>query len=165
MTLKKYQPFQRRCRMKSLIPWRPGQKHAAPARRDGWFDRWMNDPFDSLFPSLAQPLFSRLPSVDVSEDKKEIRVRAEISGMTDKDSQLTRHDGMLRIRGEKRNEKEERKKDRYYRECNYGSFSRDIPLGKNVDWEKVAAKYRNGVLTVTLPKTGATTKAIEVKIS
>jgi HSP20 family protein len=151
--------------MKSLIPWRPAQKHAAPARRDGWFDRWMNDPFDGLFPSLAQPLSSRLPSVDVSEDKKEIHVRAEIPSMTDKDIQLTWHDGVLRIRGEKRNEKEERKKDRYYRECSYGSFSRNILLGKHVDWEKAVAKYRNGVLTVSLPKTGETIKAIEVKIS
>jgi len=151
--------------MKSLIPWRPGQKHAAPARYNGWFDRWMNDPFDRFLPAVAQPFSARVPSVDVSEDKKEVRVRTEIPGMTDKDIQLTWHDGVLRIRGEKRDEKEERKKDRYYRECSYGSFLRDIPLGKSVDWKNAAAKYRNGVLTVTLPKTGEISKAIEVKIS
>jgi len=151
--------------MKSLIPWRPGQKHASPARLNGWFDRWRNDSFNSFLPAFAQPLFSRPPSVDVSEDKKEVRVRAEIPGMTDKDIQLTWHDGVLRIRGEKRDEKEDRKRDHYYRECSYGSFSRDIPLGNSVDWKNAAAKYRNGVLTVRLPKTAETSKAIEVKIS
>jgi len=85
--------------------------------------------------------------------------------MTDEDITLTWNDGVLRIRGEKRDEKEERKKDRYYRECSYGTFSRDIPLGTSVDWKKAVAKYRNGVLTVTLPRTGETRKAIEVKIS
>jgi len=151
--------------MKSLIPWRPGQKHAAPARRNGWFDRWWNDPGDDFLPSPAQPFSLRVPSVDVSEDKKEVRVSAEVPGMTDKDITLTWNDGVLRIRGEKRDEKEERKKDRYYRECSYGTFSRDIPLGTSVNWKKAVAKYRNGVLTVTLPRTGETRKAIEVKIS
>ena len=116
--------------MKNLIPWRQGQKHAAPARRNGWFDRWWNDSFDDFLPSLVQPFSACTPSVDVSEDKKEVRVRAEIPGMTDKDIQLTWQDGLLRIRGEKQDEKEEKKKDRYYRECSYGSFSRDIPIGK-----------------------------------
>ncbi|MCU0609577.1 MAG: Hsp20/alpha crystallin family protein [Chitinispirillaceae bacterium] len=151
--------------MKSLIPWRPGQKHAALTRRNNWFHGWWNDPFDSLLPAVAQPFSARMPTVDVSEDKKEVRVRAEIPGMTDKDIQLTWHDGVLRIRGEKRDEKEERKKDRCYRECSYGSFTRDIPLGKSVDWKNAAAKYRNGVLTVVLPKTEETSKVIEVKIS
>jgi HSP20 family protein len=85
--------------------------------------------------------------------------------MTEKDIQLTWHDGVLRIRGEKKDEKEERSKDRYYKECSYGSFSRDIPLGAGVDWKNAEAKYRNGVLTVSLPKTGAESKAVEVKIS
>jgi len=151
--------------MKSLIPSRQGQKHAALTRRNNWFDRWWNDPFDSFLPAFTQPFGARMPSVDVSEDKKEVRVRAEIPGMTDKDIQLTWHDGVLRIRGEKKDEKEERNKDRYYKECSYGSFSRDIPLGAGVDWKNAEAKYRNGVLTVILPKTGEAAKTIEVKIS
>jgi len=151
--------------MKSLVPWRQGQKHAALARRNNVFDRWWNDPFDGFLPAFKQPFAARMPSVDVSEDKKEVRVRVEIPGMTGKDIQLTWHDGVLRIHGEKKDEKEERKKDRYYKGCSYGSFSRDIPLGANVDWKNAEAKYRNGVVTVTLPKTGEATKAIEVKIS
>ena len=151
--------------MKSLIPWPQGQKHAAPVRRNDWFSRWWNDPFDSVFPALSNQLPARMPSVDISEDKKEVRVRAEIPGMTDKDISLTWHEGVLTIRGEKKAEKEEKKKDHYYRECSYGSFFREIPLGKSVDWKKSTARYKNGVLTVSLPKTGETQKAIEVKIS
>lgn len=151
--------------MKSLIPWRQGQKQAALARRNNWFNRWWNDPYDNFLPSFKQPFATCMPSVDVSENKNKVQVRAEIPGMTDKDIQLTWHDGVLRIYGEKKDEKEERKKDRYYKECSYGSFSRDIPLGANVDWKNAEATYRNGVLTVTLPKTGEASKVIEVKIS
>jgi HSP20 family protein len=151
--------------MKSLIPWKPGRNHAALTRRNGWFDRWVNDPFDRFLPSFPDPFSAGMPSVDVSEDKKEVRVRAEIPGMTDKDIQLSWHEGVLRIRGEKKDEKEERKKNRLYRECSYGSFSRDIHLGNGVDWKSAEARYRNGVLTVTVPKTGETAEAIEVKIS
>jgi len=150
--------------MKSLIPWQWGQKHAAPARNDDWFDRFWEGPFDNLFPALRSPFTTRLPSVDVTEDKKEVKVRAEIPGMNQKDIGLTWHDGVLTIRGEKKDEKEEKSKDRYYRECSYGSFSRDIEIGRNVNWEKAIAKYKNGVLAVSLPKTGASQKAIEVKI-
>jgi HSP20 family protein len=151
--------------MKNLIPWRQGQKHAAIERRNGLFDRWWNDPFDNFFPSFKQYSAARMPTIDVSEDKKEVRIRAEIPGMTDKDIQLTWHDGLLRICGEKNDEKEERKKDRYYKECSYGSFSRDIPLGAGVDWKNAEARYRNGVLTVTLPKTAEASKSIAVEIS
>jgi HSP20 family protein len=103
--------------------------------------------------------------VDVSEDKKEIKVKAEIPGMTEKDIDLTWHDGVLSIRGEKKDEKEEKKQNRYYRECSYGSFCRNINIGTNVDWNKTKAKYKHGVLTVTLPKTETAKKAIEIKVN
>jgi len=150
--------------MKNLVPWRQGQKHAALISRNNRFDRWWNDPFNNFLPERSQPFSTHMPSVDVSEDKKEVRVRAELPGMTEKDIQLTWKDGTLCIRGEKSDEKEEKGKDRYYRECSYGSFIRNIPLGNNVDWKKATAKYRNGVLTVMLPKTGEN-KRIDVEIS
>lgn len=149
--------------MKSLIPWRSGPKNASPVRREDRFDRWWSDPFDSK-PSILEPVQARLPSVDVSEDEKEVKVRAEIPGMSEKDLELSWHDGVLSIRGEKREEKEEKNKERYYRECRYGSFSRDIPVGRNVDWKKSSARYKNGVLAVTLPKTESARKSIEIKV-
>lgn len=150
--------------MKSLIPWRWGQKNAAPARSTDWLDRWWEDPFGNFFPTLHHSFSSRLPSVDVSEDKKEVKVKAEIPGMTDKDIDLTWHDGVLSIRGEKKDEKEEKKKDRYYRECSYGSFCRNINVGTKVDWGNAKARYKNGILTVSLPKTETAQKAIEIKV-
>ena len=108
--------------MKSLIPWKWGQKTAAPVRSDDWISRWWDDPFDTFLPGPHRSFSANLPSVDVSEGKKEVKVKAEIPGMTEKDIDLTWHNGVLNIRGEKKDEKEEKDKDRYYRECSYGSF-------------------------------------------
>jgi HSP20 family protein len=150
--------------MRSLVPWRRERRHAAPARWDEWFDRVWENPFTDLLPSSRGAFSTRMPSVDVSEDKKEITVRAEVPGMSEKDIDLSWHEGVLRMRGEKNVEKEENKKGRRYRECSYGYFSRDIPVGRNIDWTKAKAKYRNGVLTVTLPKTESARQAIEIKV-
>lgn len=150
--------------MKSLIPWKVGRHNATPAHSSNWLDRMWDDPFESLLPTLGT-LPKHLPSVDVSEDKKEVKVRAEIPGMSEKDIELTWHNGVLRIRGEKHDEKEEKKKNRYYRECSYGSFCRDIAVGDSVDYSKAKAKYKNGVLSVTLPKSESAQKSIEVKVN
>jgi len=152
--------------MKSLIPWKNKQESAAPVVwGDDWFDRVWQSPFENaLFPFLGSRS-SRLPTVDVAEDKNEVTVRAEVPGMTEKDIDLTWHNGMLRIRGEKKSEKEDKKNGGYYRECSYGSFSRDISLGDGVDWKGAKAKYKNGVLTVKLPKTESSRKTIEIKVN
>ncbi len=149
--------------MKSLIPWRQKAKNSVSPWAADWFDRVWENPFHDL-PTQFTGSFSKMPSVDVMEDKNEFTVRAEIPGMTEKDIDLTWHEGVLRIRGEKKNEKEEKKKDSYYRECSYGSFSRDIRLNNAVEWEKAQAKYKNGVLTVKLPKTEHSKKSIHINV-
>lgn len=136
----------------------------APVGWDNWIDRLWSNPFEDFFPAVSRSFSSNMPSVDVSEDKKEVTVKAEIPGMTDKDIELTWHNGVLTIRGEKKEEKEDKKKNSYYRECSYGSFSRDIALGDSVDWSKAKAKYKNGVLAVSMPKTETAQKAIEIKV-
>jgi len=152
--------------MKSLIPWRNKRDDAAPVLwGDDWFDRRWENPFKSALSPFFGSGFSRLPTVDISEDKNEVTVNAEVPGMSEKDIELTWHNGVLRIRGEKRNEREEKKKEHYYRECSYGSFSRDIQLGDGVDWNGAKAKYKNGVLTVKLPKTAGARRTIEVKVN
>ena len=152
--------------MKSLIPWRNKQENAAPSLwSDDWFDRFDENPFSLLtapFSTLGMP---RMPHVDVTEDKKQFSVRAELPGMSEKDISLTWLDGVLRIRGEKRNERDEKKKGRRYSECSYGYFSRDIPLGNGVDWNRVKANFKNGVVTVTLPKNEQSQKTIEIKVN
>ena len=149
--------------MKSLLPVEWGRKHAAPARWNNWFDRFFEVPIQNFFPMTVRPFACRLPSLDVAESTKEVTVKVEIPGMNEKDLDLTWHDGVLVIRGEKKNEKEEKDKGRIYRECSYGSFSRTIPVGKNVNWEKANTMYKNGVLTVVLPKTETASKVIEIK--
>ena len=151
--------------MKSLIPWRKNSNHAAPVQMDHWFDRIWDNPFEDFLPTFSYSSFGSMPSVDVSEGKKEVTVTAEIPGMTEKDIDLTWHNGVLNIRGEKKEEKEDKKKNSYYRECRYGSFSRDIMMNDTVDWSRAKAKYKNGVLSVTMPKAESALKAIEIKVN
>jgi HSP20 family protein len=149
--------------MKSLIPWKSKQSSAIPALwEEDWFESFWENPFRSLLSPFSQEY--NIPAADVSEDKKEVVVRAEIPGVDAKDIELTYQEGVLRISGEKKENKEEKGRNRYYRECRYGYFSKGIPLGERLDWAKAKAEYKNGILTVKIPKSEKENKAIEVKI-
>jgi HSP20 family protein len=104
------------------------------------------------------------PSVEVSETDKDIRVSAELPGLEEKDVEVLMSDGVLTIRGEKRSEVED--KSRAFSERTYGRFERRIPLGWEVEEDKVNASFRNGVLTVTMPKSAkAAAKARRIAIN
>lgn len=92
------------------------------------------------------------PRLDVTETEKNVEVKAELPGMERKDIDITLDRGLLMIKGEKREEKEE--KDRYYHrvERRYGTFCRSVRLPAEVKEEKIEATFKDGVLTVTLPK-------------
>jgi HSP20 family protein len=95
------------------------------------------------------------PRVDFSETEDEIRVAAELPGLDEKDIEVTLDDGVLTIRGERKDEREEEDADKGYRrhlETFRGHFHRIIRLATEVDEEAVKATYKAGVLTVTLPK-------------
>lgn len=103
------------------------------------------------FEPLAEPI-GWMPAMEIVEKDDTLIVTAELPGVNMKDLDITLEDGVLTIRGEK---KEERKEDegRYHMwERRYGSFQRAFTLPKAVDASKIAAKFDNGVLTVTLPK-------------
>ncbi|MBW6484887.1 MAG: Hsp20/alpha crystallin family protein [Syntrophobacterales bacterium] len=105
------------------------------------------------------------PSVDVTEGDKEVTVKAELPGMEEKDIDVSLTDNSLTIRGEKREEREDKGKDYWHKETSYGSFSRVIPLPEGIDTEKVDARFKNGVLTVTMPKLETTiTKSRKISI-
>ncbi|HXF87788.1 MAG TPA: Hsp20/alpha crystallin family protein, partial [Xanthobacteraceae bacterium] len=87
--------------------------------------------------------------IEVSETDKEVKVTAELPGLDEKDVQVELSNGVLVIKGEKRTDTED--KDRLFSERFYGRFERRIPIDE-VDEDKVAASFKNGVLTVTLPK-------------
>lgn len=93
-----------------------------------------------------------LPNIDVSENDDEIEVTAELPGLSEKDLDVSLTRDILRIRGEKKHEHEEQKKDYYLTERSYGVFTRDIPLWTEVDAEHIEARFKKGVLKVRLPK-------------
>lgn len=148
--------------MRDLIPWSRGRDVSVHRGEDNPFltlHREMNRLFDDVFrgfdiaPFGSDRFFDRVegswPSVEVSEADKEIRVTAELPGLEEKDVQVQLANGVLAISGEKKTEAED--KDRLFSERYYGRFERRIPV-EDVDEEKISAAFKNGVLTVTLPK-------------
>ncbi len=106
-----------------------------------------------------------LPFLDVAETKDEIVVKAEVPGMDPKDIDISLSDGLLTIKGEKKQEREEKEEDYHLVERSYGTFTRSIRLPKEVRRDKISASYKNGVLKVTLPKSEeAKQKEIKIKV-
>ncbi|MEE4455112.1 Hsp20/alpha crystallin family protein [Novosphingobium resinovorum] len=119
----------------------------------------MNRLFDDVLRGFGSPAFGDLesgvswPYVELGESANEIRVTAELPGLDEKDVELTVEEGVLTLRGEKRSEVEDT--DRGYSERSYGRFERRIGLPKGIERDKVEATFKDGVLTVILPKTEA----------
>lgn len=125
-----------------------------PLARHGW-------------PTPMRGWTTAAPAVDVVDLEKEIQVRAELPGMADKDVDVEISDKMLTIRGEKKEEREEGEKEgRYYlSERRYGSFERSLRIPAGADQDKANARFSNGVLTITFPKTAkALKKPKKVKV-
>jgi HSP20 family protein len=107
---------------------------------------------------------SGVPAVDIAEKDDGYEITAELPGMDEKDINIHFSDGMLAITGEKKQEKEEKKKDYYLSERHFGSFRRSFRVPDGVDTAKIAADFKNGVLTLSLPKS-AQAKKKERKIA
>ena len=106
-----------------------------------------------------------LPAVDVAETKNEIVVNVEIPGMDPKEFDISLREGTLTIKGEKKQERVEEEENYHLVERRYGTFTRSILLSQEVESDKISASYKNGVLTVTLPKSeGAKKKEIKIKV-
>ena len=106
-----------------------------------------------------------LPSLDVAETKSELVVKAEAPGLDPKDIDISLSDGVLTIKGEKRQEKEEKEADYHLVERSYGSFTRSVQLPREVQSDKISASYKNGILKITLPKSEeAKKKEIKIKV-
>ena len=143
---------------------------------DRLFDRFSGSFFG--FPSMrrlfdVEPLWRdealpgmTMPAMDVSENDKTYKLTAELPGLSDKDVEVTLTGDLVVLKGEKRQEHEEKGKNRYLTERSYGSFQRSFYLPDGVARDKVTAEFKDGVLTVLLPKTAeaqAQTKKVEVK--
>jgi len=99
--------------------------------------------------------WGKAPAVDLVEKEKSYEITAELPGMDESNVTVSFSDGKLTIKGEKKEEKEEQKKDFYLSERRYGTFQRMFYVPEGVDADKIEASFKNGVLTVSLPKTPA----------
>jgi HSP20 family protein len=150
--------------MRDLIPWgRSEQTTPSRYREEGdpfmTLHREMNRLFDDVFRTFDVAPFGTLsgvgrmagwPGVEVSETDKDVRISAELPGLDEKDVEVLMGDGVLTIRGEKKSEVDD--KERAFSERTYGRFERRIPLAWEVEEDKIDASFKNGVLTVTMPK-------------
>jgi HSP20 family protein len=148
-----------------LLPWKREEGKRLAVRRpensvedlyaqfERMFDDFLADPF-SLGSPRGKSLYmgSFVPRVDVSENEKQVTVKAEVPGLDENDLQVSISKGVLTIYGEKQDEREE-KDGRYHRiERAYGSFRRAIEMPCEVEEDNIAATFNKGVLKVVLPK-------------
>jgi len=144
-----------------LMPWRP-LGTLSSSRRD--LDRL----WDRLFreaPSMGAATEEWLPSVDISETKKNFIVKAELPGLDTKDVKVSLSGDLLTIKGEKKKEEEEKDEHHHFIERYSGSFQRSFQLPTSVKGDKVEATFDKGVLKVTIPKVEeAEKKEIEIKV-
>jgi len=122
------------------------------------FDQFFNDPFTLLSIPSMRSVSDFMPRIDVSENENAMLVTAELPGMEEKDIQISLEHDVLVISGEKKSDVEEKGKSFHRVERTYGSFHREIPLVTDIQEDKIEAAFKNGVLTVTLPKTPAAAK-------
>jgi HSP20 family protein len=118
----------------------------------GWFRMPRSRLFD-LEPAVTRGNgWGTVPAVDVVEKDKAYEITAELPGIDEKNVDINVANGMLTIRGEKSEEKEDKRKDYYVSERRFGSFERAFALPEGVDVDKIDASFKKGVLTITLPK-------------
>jgi HSP20 family protein len=121
--------------------------------------------FDSPFSNGGSDVFNTwAPALDLFEDKDNLILRAEVPGMKKEDLEISIHDNVVSISGERRNQKKYEGSETSREERVFGRFTRSLKLPKQVDTGKVKASYKDGVLTVTLPKSEeAKPRQIEVR--
>ena len=168
-------------------PSSPASRTAPQTPWDGWrpFREDMNRLFDRFATGFGFPLAKQAlegfpsrasgssfsvasPAVDVTEDAAAYKITAELPGMTEKDIEVTVSGDLVTLKGEKREEREDKSDNYHISERSYGSFQRSFYVPDGVDREKLSAEFSKGVLTLTLPKTPDAQKAsktIEVKAS
>lgn len=155
----------------ALQAWRPFEnlRHEIDRLFDDFDRDFWNFPFRrSMWPVESfwrrQLPWGAAPAVDIAENDKAYEITAELPGLDEKDIEVKLANGGLMIKGEKAEEKEEKKKDYYLHERRFGSFQRSFRVPEGVDSDKIDATFQKGLLKVTLPKTPEAQKA-EKKIT
>ena len=145
-----------------LSPWTPFDRLSS-LRED------LNRLFDFSFPSSPRDtgLFNGWsPALDVHQDKDHVFVKCELPGMKKENIEISLHAGMLSISGERKRESEKKDGESFRSERYFGKFHRSVTLPTSVNASEVKAVYKDGILTVTLPKAEeAKPKQIAVSVS
>lgn len=123
----------------------------------------MDNLIGSFFGDWSWPVWGRWPAIDIAEKDNEFVVKAEIPGCKADDIDISVHGNMLTISGEKKQEEEKKEKGYYHIESSYGSFRRDLTLASEVDPGKIEAACKDGILTITVPKSEKA-KPVKVKV-
>lgn len=155
---------------RDLIPWNNDRKEAARTialMSDNPFlslQRDLNRAFDVFWNETgARAPFSAaisemMPHTDMVESDSSVEISAELPGMSEKDIEISISDDVLSIHGEKKAEKTDDKKGHYLSERSFGVIHRNIALPNGVDSSKAEARFKDGVLTITMPKTAGALK-------
>lgn len=126
---------------------------------------WSRDPFEPDGKQASFAVAEWTPRVDIAEDAKEFLIKAELPEVKKDDVHVSVEDGVLQISGERKFEKEEKGRKFHRVERQYGSFLRSFALPAGTVGEKVNAEFKDGVLTIRVPKDAkASPKAVEVKV-
>lgn len=141
----------------AITPYRP-----APDLFRNFFDDFLGSEVP-VGGRLAGTDMLRTPTADVMETKEDIRITIELPGMRTEDVEVNLENNLLTISGEKREARREEEGRWHLSERRYGRFSRSFVLPRDVDQDRVAADFKNGILSVTIPKSErAKSRRIEI---
>jgi len=161
-------------RLSTLTPWKWNERNQlARASHDpiSSLQRELNQLLEGFFDDSPFKFAERggaalmAPKLDISETDKELHITAELPGLKEEDIDVEFAGDYVKIRGEKKDERDEKEHNFHRVERSFGMFERVVPISAQVDREKAQATYKNGVLTITLPKTESapSTQKITVK--
>lgn len=150
----------------ALVRWKPRSEWWDPFASLAEIQDEMNRLFDLSLRRRREIPTVFAPPIDLIEEKDRFELRADLPGLRREDVSVTLQDNVLTIKGEKKHEVERKEANTYISERVYGTFCRSIELPVSVDASKIEARFKDGVLHITLPKTEeAKPKEIEVKVS
>lgn len=147
----------------AIVRWEPFRDLLTTQDR---FNRLFSDTLSRVFDDNELSTHTWAPSVDIFETDQNLVMKAELPGVDPKDVEARVEDGTLYLKGQRKFENEVKENNYHRIERSYGAFSRSFSLPSSIDAEKVAADYKDGVLTLTMPKREeAKPKTIKINVS
>jgi HSP20 family protein len=147
----------------AIVRWEPFRDLMA-TQRD--FDRLFREAFSPIFGEGELSTRTWAPPVDIYENGDNLVLKAELPGVDPRDVEIRVEDSTLYLKGERKFEKEVKEESYHRVERSYGTFTRSFSLPNSIDSDKVSAEYKDGVLTLTMPKREeAKPKTIKINVS